>query len=151
MIVASFKKLLRRAVNWMLIAAAALFGIGFAVANRDSVVVRFNPLGEGPLALQLPAMPLFLVVLLSVFVGIVLGCAAGWFSAGGMRRRARQYKRENKSLKREIKSTEPPSSPNPAGTSLPVAVAAHGSGGAANNTTNTSANTSAVSQIIDAR
>lgn len=126
MMIASVKKLLRRTVNWVLIGVAAMFGVGFAVANRESVVVRFNPLGDGPLALQLPPMPLFLVILLSVFCGIVLGCVAGWFSAGGMRQRARGYKRENKSLKREIKSKGgdmPPAPPASAGSSLPVPVA----------------------------
>jgi uncharacterized integral membrane protein len=72
----------------------------FAVAHRDPVPVRLDPLGwfDWP-AVQ---VPLFLIVFVSVAVGIVLGGSAVWLGQGRHRKAARANARAAARHKAEL-------------------------------------------------
>jgi len=66
-----------RAIQFLLLAAA----VPIAVANSDFVVVRMVP--EGDLFPELPTlrMPLFVVILLAMVAGVIIGVVGEWIRA----------------------------------------------------------------------
>lgn len=108
---AALKSLFSRLVNWLLILLAVSFGIVFTIANKDIVRVSLDPF-SGQDSILSVAAPLSLVILLSAFIGLVLGGIGGWFSAGRVRQLARMRKRENKKLLKEVKAAESTSVPS---------------------------------------
>lgn len=82
--------------------------IGLAVINRAPVKLTYWPqqLG-GELSLTLP---LFVVLMLALMVGVVLGGLATWLAQGSHRRAERQYRKEAERLKTEaerLKAQQP--------------------------------------------
>jgi len=72
----------------------------FAVANRHPVTVSLDPLGGDAPALT-ATMPLFLLVLLLLGVGVVIGGVAAWWNQGKWRRAARDLATETRALRVE--------------------------------------------------
>ena len=68
---------------------AALVLIVFAVANRHSVTVAFDPISPGDPILAV-SIPLWIVVFIAIFLGLIAGWMAAWFNQGRWRRAARQ-------------------------------------------------------------
>jgi uncharacterized membrane protein YciS (DUF1049 family) len=65
----------------------------FAVANRQSVRVSFDPLSrEAPAAFV--DMPLFALSLVSLALGVLIGGVGAWLAQGRHRKAERQLKRE---------------------------------------------------------
>jgi uncharacterized integral membrane protein len=75
--------------------------IAFAVANRESVTVSFDPFSSVNPACA-ATLPLFAVVLLVLIFGVVVGGAAAWIRQGKWRRAARQLESENRQLRAEF-------------------------------------------------
>jgi uncharacterized integral membrane protein len=91
-----------RLLKYLIIAPFAIVFLAFAYANREDVVISFNPLetsGSGPLSLQ---GPLFLVILLAIAVGVVAGSVATWLGQGRHRRAAREYRGEAERLRADL-------------------------------------------------
>lgn len=67
--------------------------VGFAVANRQAVMISIPPnIGDAPLySLQLP---LFVLLFATLFVGILLGSFATWITQGKHRKEARRQHME---------------------------------------------------------
>jgi uncharacterized integral membrane protein len=95
--------MLRRIVGWFVLVPLCAVLIVFALANRQLVVVNFNPLVPSD-ALVAPGvgMPLFVVIFGVLLVGVVLGGIATWFAQRPHRRDERHYKRETERLHREL-------------------------------------------------
>ncbi len=78
----------------------ALLIVLFSVANRASVRVSFDPFSR-----DLPTLsydvPLFAVVLVAIFVGVLVGGLASWFTQGKHRKAARRSRREVEALRSE--------------------------------------------------
>ena len=72
---------------FVLVPLALLF-VAFAVANREIVTVSFDPFDSAQPAFSL-AMPLFVLILVLLMVGVVIGGAASWLGQGRWRRTAR--------------------------------------------------------------
>ena len=89
-----------RLVHWFVTAPIALLLVIFAVSNRDSVMVEFWPL---PAAL---VAPLYLVVLLSLLAGFLIGALTAWITGGRRRREARLRARRIEALERELAATQ---------------------------------------------
>ncbi len=70
--------------------------VSFAFANFDYV-----SLDLWPLAFSL-SVPLSVLILGSLFLGVLIGGLAVWLSAGRTRRRARQARRRADELEREV-------------------------------------------------
>jgi uncharacterized integral membrane protein len=67
--------------------------VGLAVANREVVTVSFDPFNAASPAFALKA-PLFLLVLILVIVGVIIGGVAAWLKQGKWRRTARRLDAE---------------------------------------------------------
>lgn len=95
--------MIRRVVGWVVLVPLCLGLIVFALANRQLVVVNFNPLAPAE-ALSAPGIgvPLFLVLFVVLLVGVILGGVATWFTQGHHRRDERSYRREAERLTREV-------------------------------------------------
>jgi uncharacterized integral membrane protein len=95
--------MLRRIVGWVVLVPLCLVMIVFALANRQLVVVNFNPLVPSE-ALTTPGVgvPLFLVLFAVLLFGVVLGGVATWFAQAPHRRDERNYRREAERLNREV-------------------------------------------------
>jgi len=95
--------MLKRLVGWFVLLPLSAVLIVFALANRQLVVVNFNPL-VSPEALNGPGfgVPLFLVIYAVLMLGVLLGGVATWFSQAPARQEKRHWRREADRLHREI-------------------------------------------------
>lgn len=93
--------MIRRIVGWVVLVPLCLALIVFALANRQSVVVNFNPLAPADAA-AVPGVPLFLVLFVVLLVGVLLGGMATWFAQAPHRREERALRRETERLNRDL-------------------------------------------------
>jgi uncharacterized integral membrane protein len=89
-----------RPIHWFVTLPAACAAAIFAVSNRAHVAVAFWPL---PARLE---APLYLVVLLALAVGFLVGELVAWITAGRTRRIARERMRRIAALERELAATQ---------------------------------------------
>ncbi len=75
-----------------LIAVAAIF----AIANREPITLDLWPFEASP------RLPLFVILLVCLVFGLLVGGLASWLSAAPIRRRARQARRRVAELEREV-------------------------------------------------
>ncbi len=104
-----------------------MVAVVFTIANRELITLDFWPFD---LSLRIP---LFVVLLASLFAGLLIGGLAVWLSAGRTRRRGRQARRRVEQLERELARLErerergaPPAAR--LGTALPPTPSAIGGG-----------------------
>lgn len=76
------------------VTAAAL--IYFAVANRQSTELYFSPVHD-PLQ-----TPLYLIALLFMLIGFILGGLVVWINGGSLRKIKRQQRKAIKNLEKEV-------------------------------------------------
>lgn len=89
-----------RAVYWAgVIIIAAVVSL-FAASNRELVSLGLWPL---PFLAQ---APLYLVVLVALFFGFVIGAVASWIKGRHRRRQLRECRRQNEALTRELSATQ---------------------------------------------
>ena len=89
-----------RLVHWVVTVPATVVAVAFSVSNRESVSVTLWPLPG-----RLDA-PLYLVVLLSLAVGFLIGEFVAWINAGRARRLARERARRIDALEHELAATQ---------------------------------------------
>jgi uncharacterized integral membrane protein len=85
--------LLRKIVAAIVLVPLAIIIIAFAVANRETVTVSFDPFGGDETAATV-SLPLFALVILLLIVGVVIGGLASWLRQGKWRGAARRFERE---------------------------------------------------------
>ena len=95
--------MVKRIVGWVVLVPLCVALIVFALANRQLVVVNFNPFAplDAPVAPGI-GVPLFLVLFGVLLLGVILGGTATWFAQGGHRREERRYRRETERLHHEL-------------------------------------------------
>ncbi|HKM69913.1 MAG TPA: lipopolysaccharide assembly protein LapA domain-containing protein [Stellaceae bacterium] len=105
-----------RVVFWVVTVAAAIFLIPFAVSNRESVSLGLWPL---PFLIDLP---LYLLVLLVLLAGVVIGATAVRIAGRRARRELRRRRRRVEALERELAATKSQlaNRPETTGSELPV-------------------------------
>ena len=91
-----------RTIRWVLIGLVALALVIFAVDNRQVVTVSLWPL---PIE---ASMGLYLVVLLTLLAGFLLGELIAWMNGHRWRREARQKTKRIEELERELAAQSPP-------------------------------------------
>jgi len=97
--------MLRRIVGWIVLVPLSVVLIVFALANRQLVVVNFNPfVPTDALASPGVGVPFFLVLFGVLLLGVVLGGIATWFAQAPHRRDERTYRRESERLNRELEA-----------------------------------------------
>ena len=75
----------------------------FAIANRQTVSISFDPFSDPKASSAVIAAPLFLLLFLVLVVGTFLGGVAGWLSGGAGRRRARKARDEAERWREEAR------------------------------------------------
>ncbi len=92
----------KRLVGWFILVPLCAVLIVFALANRQMVVVNFNPLA--PVETPAPGLgvPLFLVLYVVLLIGVLLGGVATWFAQGHHRQEKRRYLRRNNQLAQDL-------------------------------------------------
>jgi uncharacterized integral membrane protein len=93
--------MVKRIVGWVVLVPLCAALIVFALANRQSVVVNFNPFASADAGATL-GVPMFLVLFAVLLIGVVLGGIATWFAQGAHRREERHFRRETERLHREL-------------------------------------------------
>jgi len=91
-----------RTLLWM---AAFFFAIHFSVQNRDEVTLRYSV--QSIQWFQISRVPLFLVILCSIFLGVLMGGVADLYRYIKLRRTLRENQRTVKRLEQEIRSLRP--------------------------------------------
>src|SRR5919198_3492243 len=80
--------MVRKIVTVLILLPLAVIVVGLAVANRQSVVISFDPFDQVHPAFA-PTLPLYQLMLLLVIAGVVIGGIAAWLRQGKWRRAAR--------------------------------------------------------------
>jgi uncharacterized integral membrane protein len=92
--------MLRKIVAVIILIPLALAIVMFAVSNRALVLIGFDPFGTQPPMFGYP-LPLFLVLLIALIAGVILGGAATWSRQRKWRRRARRASAQLKEARAE--------------------------------------------------
>ena len=85
--------MLRKIFNGLVLLPLAIILVVFAVANRHTVKVSFDPFNGTDPTLSL-SMPLFVVILIAAIAGVAAGGSATWFRQRRWRRAARAHERD---------------------------------------------------------
>ena len=93
--------MLRKFVAALILVPLAIVIIAFAVANRHPVTVSFDPFNASAPAASL-TLPLFVIVLISLIVGVIVGGLAVRLGHGRWRRMARRFEREAGELRARL-------------------------------------------------
>ena len=92
--------MIRKIVTALVLIPLAIVLIAFAVANRQTVTVSFDPFDQADPAFSL-ALPLFVLILALVIAGVILGGVAAWMRQGKWRGRARLAEAQARELRAE--------------------------------------------------
>ena len=90
------KKFFSFLINWGVLLPLAAIVVSFALSNRQVVTMDLWPLD---MSLE---RPLYLVVLLAVLAGFVIGLVIMWITAGRARAKARRETFRAKTLERQL-------------------------------------------------
>jgi uncharacterized integral membrane protein len=93
---------------WM---AAFFFAIHFSIQNRDEVTIRYSI--QNHQWFEVIKVPLFLVILCSVFLGVLIGGIGDLYGRLQLKRTLRQNQKIVKRLEQEIQSLRGPTSDQP--------------------------------------
>lgn len=92
----------KRIVAWLVLLPLCALVLVFALANRHTVALSFNPLVGVDATAPGFGVPLFLVIYAVLFIGISLGGLAVWFTQGPHRHEEKRLRRENEKLKADL-------------------------------------------------
>ena len=115
--------MLRKIVTWIIIIPVAAAIIAFAVANRQTVTVSFDPFSSAAPA-YVATLPLFAILFAVLILGVLVGGIAAWIGQRKWRRAARRLDGEVRALHQEMDTirrrfgTSQPASPPPEPASL---------------------------------
>ena len=93
--------MLRRIVSTLIVVPLAVILIAFAVANRQSVTVSFDPFSSTSPAYAV-TLPLFALIFALLILGVLIGGAAAWIGQTKWRRTARKLDSEVRVLHQEL-------------------------------------------------
>jgi len=91
----------RRIVSALIVIPLALAIIAFAVANRQSVTLSFDPLSSTNPAYS-ATLPLFAVIFMVLILGVLIGGVAAWIGQTKWRRAARKLDADVRVLHQEL-------------------------------------------------
>lgn len=92
---------MRKIITFAILLPLLILLLVFALANRASVTITFDPFGLTDPLLSFTA-PLFVPLFIALALGVLLGGIAMWFSEGRHRRAARIHLRDIEKHRREI-------------------------------------------------
>jgi uncharacterized integral membrane protein len=91
--------------------AAFFFAIHFSLQNRDEVTLQYSV--QSLQLIQIPGVPLFLVILCSIFLGVLMGGVADLYRYFKLKRALRENQRNVKRLEQEIRTLRPSGNDRP--------------------------------------
>jgi uncharacterized integral membrane protein len=119
--------MIRRIVTALILVPLAILLISLAVANRQSVIVSFDPFDPAHPALT-RALPLYVLMLILLTGGVLVGGIAAWLRQGRWRRAARLADAQARELRVEVDrlrrrlGSPLPAHPLPADAAPPLAI-----------------------------
>jgi uncharacterized integral membrane protein len=93
----------RKIVTAIIVIPLAILIVAFAVTNRQTVTVSFDPFSLTDPAYS-ARLPLFVLVFLLVILGVIIGGVAAWLRQGKWRRTARRLDGDVRALHAEIEA-----------------------------------------------
>jgi len=109
--------MLRKIIIALIVIPAALLIVLFAVANRGPVMVSLDPFAGDPPMFGM-SVPLFLLVLMVLILGVIVGGISAWMRQSRWRHRARRLsaelkaaRAENEALRRQVEAAGGPEPP----------------------------------------
>lgn len=78
----------------LILVPLAILVLAFAIANRQTISVSFDPFSNPDASTAIVTAPLFLLLFITLVVGVILGGTATWFTQGINRRKARVARNE---------------------------------------------------------
>jgi uncharacterized integral membrane protein len=93
--------MIRKTVSFLVLVPLGLVIVALAVANREVITVSFDPFNSAAPAFVLH-VPLFVLVLVLVITGVIVGGIAAWLKQGKYRRAARRTENELRDAREEI-------------------------------------------------
>ena len=97
---------MRKFVAIAILIPLAVIIVMFAVANREIIIVSFDPFDTARPAFALK-MPLFMLIFALVGVGVVVGGIAAWLKQHKWRMRARRAEAEARDLRTRLDTEQP--------------------------------------------
>jgi uncharacterized integral membrane protein len=95
--------MIRQILKWLVLAPLAILIIVFAVANRQWISVSLDPFSAEPPAFAI-TLPLFLVILLVLMLGVIVGGIAAWLGQRRWRKAARRLDAELRKAQAETEA-----------------------------------------------
>src|SRR5262245_39531315 len=92
---------MRRFISTVVLIALAIVIVMFAVANRATIAVSFDPFNSVQPAL-LVSLPMFVLIFILLAVGVFIGGVAAWLRQHRWRARARRAEAEARDLRARI-------------------------------------------------
>jgi uncharacterized integral membrane protein len=83
-----------RFLKLLILVPIAVVILAFAIANRTIVSISFDPFSNADSAGALLMAPMFVVLFLTLIVGVFIGGIATWFTQGTNRHKARAARDE---------------------------------------------------------
>ena len=102
----------RKIVSALIVVPLAVVIIVFAVANRQSVTVSFDPFSSTSPAYA-ATLPLFVVIFTVLIVGVLVGGIAAWIGQAKWRRSARRRDADVRVLHQELETIRRRFAPEP--------------------------------------
>ena len=93
----------RKIVTWIIVIPLAAVIIAFAVANRQTVTVSFDPFSSVSPAYA-ATLPLFVVIFAVLILGVLVGGIAAWIRQSKWRRMARKLDADVRKLHDELET-----------------------------------------------
>ena len=107
-----------RFLKLLVLIPIAVVILAFSIANRSAVAVSFDPFSPPDSAAALITAPLFIVLFLTLMLGVLIGGVATWFTQGVNRRKARVARDEAERWQDEAVRLRDQQAAGPLGTRL---------------------------------
>jgi uncharacterized integral membrane protein len=119
----------RKIVTAIIVVPLAAVIVAFAVANRQTVTVSFDPFSSAAPAYAV-TLPIFIIIFAVLILGVLVGGFAAWLRQGKHRRNSRRFEGEVRALHQEMDairrrfgtSGKPPAPAEPAPLVIPPPV-----------------------------
>ena len=95
---------LRNFLKLIVIVPLAVIFLSFDMANRQNVIISFDPFNSGDFPLPKVELPLFVVLIGALMFGVLLGGVATWMRQGRNRKAARDARKSTETLRGENES-----------------------------------------------
>jgi uncharacterized integral membrane protein len=95
--------MVRKVITAIVVVPLAILIIAFAVANRQTVTVSFDPFSSTSPAYA-ASLPLFVLIFVLVILGVIVGGIATWLRQSSWRRTARRLDGDVRVLHQELEA-----------------------------------------------